>query len=170
MEEDEIREGILELEEDGVWRNPGKEVRTLVIRGGKLECKEVEEKDQENEMREDPHVQEMGGIPDEEEEGRVKTGKKLSELFKVELEEGRVKTVEKLSELESVWSRMLSKRVKEIGLDMSGSWISRSRRTQEIKSQGQGKLTDLGIQEKVEDQGIFLRRDTMWPGGEGHTS
>ena len=37
MVEDEIkaweslREGIMELEEEGVWRNPGKEVRTLVI-------------------------------------------------------------------------------------------------------------------------------------------
>ena len=66
MVEDEIkaweslREGIMELEEEGVWRNPGKEVRTLVIRGGKLECK-----DQENDKREDPHVREMGGIRDE---------------------------------------------------------------------------------------------------------
>ena len=55
-----LREGIMELEEEGVWRNPGKEVRTLVIRGGKLECK-----DQENDKREDPHVREMGGIRDE---------------------------------------------------------------------------------------------------------
>jgi hypothetical protein len=70
--------------------------------------------------------------------------------------------------LESVQSKILSKRVNDIGLEMSGSWrkewISGSRRTQEINSQGQSEIVR---KRKERPGGLSLSWDTGLGGGAG---
>ena len=91
-----------------------------------------------------------------------------SKLSKVESNEGRTKTVKKFSELESVQSKILSKRVNDIGQKMSGSWrkewISGSRRTQETNNQGQSEIVR---KRKERPGGLPGHTYPAWNPGEG---
>jgi hypothetical protein len=86
----------------------------------------------------------------------------------VESNEGRTKTVKKFSELESVQSKILSKRVNDIGQKMSGSWrkewISGSRRTQETNNQGQSEIVR---KRKERPGGLPGHTYPAWNPGEG---